>query len=506
MAETGGTVAGRRLGDLARLRPDWRLHGDGATIVDDIDYDSRRIRQGQLFAALPGGYVDGHDYLAGAVGRGAVAVLVEREAPVAVPQIVVSDTRAALPIVAAALFDHPSEALGVIGVTGTDGKTSTCYVVDHILRHAERRTGMIGTVAVRIGDEVIEHDARQTTPESSDMQRLLRRMADAGATWATVEATSHGLDLHRLDETRFRIGAVTNITHEHLEHHKTIAAYRRAKAILFERVAEANGVAVVNLDDEGAREMLPYAAGAQVLTYGMDDQRADVTASNVRFSAAGAIFDLNHDGRSLLVSSPLIGAFNVSNQLCAVGVALAAGVSLEQAAEALATAASAPGRLQAIDRGQPFGVVVDYAHTPESLEKVLRLLREQANGGRVLAVFGSGGERDTLKRPLQGAVSARLADVTIVTSEDPRFEDPEAIVAEIAAGARAEGATDGERLFTVVERRDALRLVMSLARPGDVVLLAGKGHEGSIIWGGEKRPWDEAAEARAALAERGWSA
>jgi UDP-N-acetylmuramoyl-L-alanyl-D-glutamate--2,6-diaminopimelate ligase len=494
------------LRELAAGQAGWRIAGDGATGISDVQYDSRLVTPGDLFAALRGGYVDGHTFVTGAIQRGAAAIMVERELAVDVPQLIVPDSRTDLATVAARLFGNPSHHLRVIGITGTDGKTTTSYVVDHILRSTGRRTGMIGTVSVRIGDETIDHETRQTTPESVDIQRLLRQMVDAGVTDAILEATSHGLDLHRLDHTRFQIGVVTNITQEHLEHHKTIEAYWRAKAKLFERVSHVGGDAVVNLDDAGARSVLPYCGGCRrVIRYSLDDPAADLRVEVDESGLTGSCGRLHVSGTTYPFSVPLVGAFNVSNALAALGTAIAAGVEIEPALAALASVPPIPGRMTSIDCGQPFGVIVDYAHTPESLEKVLRLLRTLRPEGRLIAVFGSAGERDAVKRPIQGRVAAELADIAVITNEDPRYEDAEAIIRQIAAGAIAAGAVEGETVHCVVERRDAVALALDLAQPGDTILLAGKGHERSIIWNGVKHPWDEATVARELLAERGWA-
>jgi UDP-N-acetylmuramoyl-L-alanyl-D-glutamate--2,6-diaminopimelate ligase len=365
---------------------------------------------------------------------------------------------------------------------------------------------MIGTVAIRIGDHEDLHPSRQTTPESSDIQRYLRAMADSQADWAILEATSHGLATHRLDHVRFRIGAVTNVTHEHLDFHGDVESYRRAKATLLERVGADAGVAVVNADDPGARAIASYAQGANVVRFSMAAERAELRARDIRTGSSGSQFalDAGADG-STQVDLPLIGEFNIANALGAAGIALAAGIRLEVIATALAGAPPIPGRMISIAAGQPFSVVVDYAHTPDALEKILLLLRRLHPTGRVIAVFGSAGERDVEKRPLQGAISARLADVSVITSEDPRFEDADAIIAQIAEGARSAGARLHESLHCRTDRRDAIRLALELARPGDCVLLAGKGHESSIIWGRDKAPWDEVGVARALLHEAGFA-
>jgi UDP-N-acetylmuramoyl-L-alanyl-D-glutamate--2,6-diaminopimelate ligase len=312
------------------------------------------------------------------------------------------------------------------------------------------------------------------------------------------------LDLHRLDEIQFSIGAVTNVTHEHLEHHKNIAAYRRAKGILFERVAAANGTVVINLDDDGAREMLCYAGNARRLTYSMEPDKGDIRAESINVGVSGSRFSLVTPVGTTEVAFPYLGGFNVANALCAVGVALAAGIDLPTVVASLLDAPSVPGRMARIDCGQPFTVVVDYAHTPESLTKVLSLLRDLNPDGRLIAVSGSAGDRDRTKRPLQGEASARLADVSVFTTEDPRFEDPDAIIDDIAAGARRIGKEAGRAFVQVTDREEAIREAFARAKPGDVVLLAGKGHERSIIWGHEKRPWDEARVAMNVLQEMGF--
>jgi UDP-N-acetylmuramoyl-L-alanyl-D-glutamate--2,6-diaminopimelate ligase len=476
---------------------------DLQTMIAGVEYDSRRIKPGQLFVALAGGYADGHDYAAGAAERGAAALLVERNLPVDLPQVVVPNTRQALAVVAANFYRHPSRELTVIGVTGTDGKTTTSHLIEDIFVAAGAQCGVIGTIGVRIGDRSLDAQTRQTTPESIDVQRHLRAMVESGTDYAVIEATSHGLDLHRLDETHFSTGAVTNITLEHLEHHKTIAAYRRAKGILFERVGEGGGNAVVNADDEGARAMLGYASGARVMTYSTDGDQADLRASEINLGAGGSAFTLTHGESRFRIDLPLVGLFNVANALCAIGVAISHDISPEICRTALATARQVPGRMESIKENQPFSVIVDYAHTPASLEKVLQLLRGLTSG-RLLLAMGSAGERDREKRPMQGRVAVDLADYSVFTTEDPRFEDADAIIAEIAAGADAAGAIEGQHYRRIVDRSEAIHHLLSVAEPGDCVLLAGKGHERSIIWGAENRPWDEAAVARDVLSSMGF--
>ena len=488
--------------------PGATVRGHRTVRFTDITFDSRRVVPGCLFVALRGADLDGHRFLDDAIRKGAAAVMVEREAviPPIVPTIVVSDTRAALAPLSDAFFGHPSHELRVIGITGTDGKTTTSYMLDHLLTAAGMTTGLAGTVTLRIAGVEDQHSLRQTTQESLENQRLLRRMVEAGCDAAILEATSHGLDLHRLDDVRFAAGAITNITHEHLEHHRTIAAYWRAKAILFERLGPGSP-AIVNMDDEGARSVLSYARQARVIGYSRQSHPgAILRARNIVSDTSGSRFALTWEGRSADVTLPVIGDFNVDNALCAAGIALALGVPLGEVAVSLATAPAPPGRMVNVAAGQPFGVVVDYAHTPESLTKVLTLLRRLNPTGRLIVVFGSAGDRDPTKRPLQGRAAGLHADHLIVTNEDPRTESPAAILEHIAAGARKVGRRDGTDLDLIEDRAAAIARAVAIAAPGDTVLLAGKGHEKSIFIGHDKIPWDEEQVARDTLRAAGYSA
>lgn len=486
--------------------------GDLEVPVTSVWYDSRQVVPGALFVALKGSYTDGHRYLTDAARRGAVAALVQDwVADVGAFRAVarVPDTRAALARIAAEFYGHPSRDLGVIGVTGTDGKTTTTFLIDAMLRESGRRTGLIGTVAVRVADDVLEHDTRQTTPESLEIQHWLHTMRERGVEWAVLEATSHGLAMHRLDACDVDIGVVTNITHEHLDFHGTVEAYRRAKARLLEMVDARDrgrpfpGGVVLNADDEGARAVAPFAGSAPIVWFGVQSRYADVRADDIRTHAAGTDFTLVTPQGTALVRLALLGRFNVENALAAAGVGYLLGLSLEQIRAGLERLEHVPGRLRRVERGQPFSVIVDYAHTPDALRRVLELVRGLVPG-RLITVFGSAGERDRAKRPLQGEMAVRLADFSIFTSEDPRFEDPERIIAEIAEGARSAGAVEGRDFLRIEDRRRAIREAMRRARPGDAVLLLGKGHERCMIYGSERRPWDEVGEAEAALAELGY--
>jgi UDP-N-acetylmuramoyl-L-alanyl-D-glutamate--2,6-diaminopimelate ligase len=486
------------LAELAEHITDARVTG-GEISITGIQYDSRLVEPGNLFAALVGADFDGHRFVDNAIERGAAAVLVEHEIERDIPQIVAANSRAALAPVSAAFYGSPSRELTVTGITGTDGKTTTSHLLDGILRHAGYTTGMIGTVGIRIGESREDHLPHQTTPESNLIQGYLREMVETKVTHAIIEATSHGLAMHRLDGTRFTVAGITNITHEHLEYHKTIEAYRAAKAILVERVAAERGTVVLNVDDEGAMSLAPIANNTDVVTYSATGKPAHLRALRVEVNASGSRFDLAFRGGSHQVNLPLIGEFNVANALCATGLALAFGLDLPAIVDALGVARGVPGRMLRVDEGQPFTVIVDYAHTPESLTKILTLLRSLHPGGRLIVVSGSAGERDPSKRPLQGAVCQRLADLSIFTNEDPRNEDPERILRDIAAGAISEGGTEGDTFHCIADRTAAIGHAFSIAQPGDCVLLAGKGHETSIIMGYDHTPWNEESVARTLL-------
>ena len=486
------------LGELADLIGPERVVGLPVGEVTALTYDSRRMTPASLFFAVPGVHVDGHEFVAEAVERGAIGVVTERELPgVAVPQLVVDRTRRAMADAADAWFGRPSQNLEVIGVTGTDGKTTTGFLGMQVLSAGGGRPGLIGTVAQRIGDRLIRNEGRNTTPESLELQEALARMVTAGNDSVVMEATSHGLALERTRNCRFKVGIVTTVTSEHLEFHGTLEAYRAAKALLVEEAPTA----ILNADDESFAFFRDRSVG-RVVTYAIEAD-ADVRARDVVVEATGSRFEVTARSWRGTVSLPMPGRFNVYNALAALALAEVEGVDLAVAADALADDAGVPGRMQRVDVGQPFALVVDYAHTADSLGKVLSALRPLTRG-RLIAVFGSAGERDRTKRAEMGRVGAELADAVVVTDEDPRLEDSRVINEQIAEGARAAGARDGENLLVIDDRRAAIARAVMLAGEGDVILLAGKGHEHSIIYGTEHRWWDEAEVPRAALRAAGW--
>lgn len=487
------------LGALTDAVAPERVVGIPVGEVTGLAYDSRAVSPGTLFFAVPGVHVDGHDFAAAAVRAGAIGLVVERELPdVAVPQLVVDRTRRALADAADEWFGRPSERLTMIGVTGTDGKSTVTALAAEMLWACRWHPGQIGTVYTGVFDDLEPNLERTTTPEALELQELLARMVAAGNDSVVMEATSHGLALERTRNCRFDVGVVTTVTSEHLEFHGSLENYRAAKA----RLVEEAPIAVLNADDPSVGYFRDRAR-ERVITYGID-AAADLRAANLEADATGTRFHLESPRWHGDVRIAMPGRFNVSNALAALGVIEALGLDVHHAARALSDTAGVPGRMQRIDAGQPFTVIVDYAHTTDSLRKVLEILRPLARGS-LIAVLGSAGERDPTKRAPMGRAAAELADLVVVTDEDPRLEDPRTINEAIAGGARSAGARDGENLWVIDDRRDAIAYAIGLARQGDVVLLAGKGHERSIVYGTEQRPWDEAGAARVALADAGWT-
>lgn len=486
------------LGALTDVIAPERVIGIPVGEVSGLAYDSRKVEAGTLFFAVPGVHVDGHDFVASVVRAGAVGVVVERELPnLAAPQLVVDRSRRALADAADAWFGRPSERLTVIGVTGTDGKSTVTALTAELLGAVGRHPGQVGTVSTGIGASVTPNLDRNTTPEALELQELLARMVAAGNDAVVMEATSHGLALERTRNCRFDLGVVTGVTSEHLEFHGSLEAYRAAKA----RLVEEAPVAILNADDATSGYFRERARD-RVITYGVETD-ADLRAHDLAADAGGTSFRLDAPSWRGSVRVAMPGRFNVANALAALAVGEALGADLGRAVRVLGETAGVPGRMQRVEAGQPFTLIVDYAHTEDALRKVLEALRPLA-GGRLLVVFGSAGERDPSKRAPMGRVATELADLVFVTDEDPRLEDPRAINEEIADGARAAGGRDGETLFVIDDRRDAIRRAVDLARDGDVILLAGKGHEASIIYGTERRPWDDAGAAREALLASRW--
>jgi UDP-N-acetylmuramoyl-L-alanyl-D-glutamate--2,6-diaminopimelate ligase len=461
------------------------IKGDAQIEISDLAYDSRGAGPGTLFFAIPGFTADGHQFAPLAVQAGASAVVVERELDLEpfVVQAIVGDARAAMAHAAVRLYGDPTAELRVVGITGTNGKTTTAFLVRHILERTGVQTGLLGTVKRVVGG--VDEHVERTTPEAIDLQRTFRRMADAGDRACAMEVSSHALSLNRVDGIRFAVGAFTNLTQDHLDFHADMEDYFLAKRRLFEG-ARAERL-VTNLDDEYGDKL---AAEFETTTFSASgDERADLRATGLAFDASGSRFALVTPDGEVNVNLPLPGRFNVENALCAIGCALALGVGLGEVVAALADAERVPGRFEPVDEGQPFAVLVDYAHTPEALENVLVAARQiTAADGRLICVFGCGGDRDRDKRPLMGAITDRLADVAVVTSDNPRSEEPEAIIAEIREGMGRGGA----RIEVEPDRRAAIAIALAAAEPNDTVVIAGKGHEqGQEFERGRKIPFDD---------------
>jgi UDP-N-acetylmuramoyl-L-alanyl-D-glutamate--2,6-diaminopimelate ligase len=456
--------------------------------VEDLAYDARAVRPGSLFFCVPGGRADGHEFAGDAVASGAVALVVERPLDLAVPQLVVPDARVAMALAANDFFDQPTSRLQVAGVTGTNGKTTTSFVLYSVLAAAGRRPGLLGTVESRIGG--VPRPAVRTTPEAVDLQRAFRAMLDAGDESCVMEATSHGSELKRLLGVRFAVLVFTNLTQDHLDFHGTMERYFDAKRRLFTEVDPAPA-AVVNVSDPYGRRLADELRmrGGRLTTFGLTDDAA-VRADDLEVSASGIRF--RTDG--LEVQSRLRGRFNVENLLAVAAAARVLGVGDGAIAEGIATAGGVPGRFEAVDEGQPFAVLVDYAHTPDSLENVLRSARDVA-ANRLICVFGCGGDRDRGKRPIMGRVARELADVAIVTSDNPRSEPPLTIIDEVVAGA--------EGLEVEADRRAAITRAIEVAEAGDVVVIAGKGHEQGQEIAGRTLPFDDREVAREVLRRLG---
>ena len=481
----------RAAGSGARLVP-----GDADVVVRDVTHDSRQAGPGMLYACRPGEHADGHDFAPAAVAAGSPALLVQRVLDQPVPQLQVPSTAAALGPVAAEVHQHPSAAMTLCGITGTNGKTTTAYLLESILRAAGHRTGLIGTVQTLIAGQAVP--GVRTTPEAPDVQRLLARMRNAAVTAAAMEVSSHGLALGRVAGTRFTVAVFTNLSQDHLDFHADLEDYFQAKALLF--TSDYTKTAVINVDDPYGRRLAQTSDVELVaLSPSGTATAADVGATDVQTTEEGCRFVAQLRTGAVAVRTPLVGDFNVANALCAMAAAEVAGVDLDTAAAGIAACRGVPGRMEPVDAGQPFTVLVDYAHTPDSLERVLTAARRMVgpdSGRKVVVVVGCGGDRDTGKRPLMGRVAARLADLAVLTSDNPRSEDPTAILAGVAGGA---AVVYGARWQVVIDRRDAIAAALDAAGSGDVVIIAGKGHEAYQELADRTVEFDDRLVARALL-------
>lgn len=486
------------LGDVARATGG-KLTGDAALIVADVTHDSRQAREGSLFVAVRGALLDAHRFVADVMKRGAIGVISESPRPddFTGAWLEVPEVRRAMALAAAEVHGHPSRELQLVGITGTNGKTTTTYLVAAIAQAAGETLAMTTTVEYRIGDERIK--AERTTPEATDMQRLLRRAVEKGCRTAVMESSSQAIDLHRCDALFYSVAVYTNLTRDHLDYHGTMEAYFAAKRRLFDgSLGQLPRASVINVDDERGLKLATELeqGGGRVLRYALNE-KSDVTATDVRHSLEGMEFSLQTPAGERRLHSPLVGRPHIYNILAATATGLELGYDLDAIARAISTCAGAPGRFERVPHRGDFAVVVDYAHSDDALLNVLRTARDVTKG-RIITVFGCGGDRDHSKRAPMGEAAASLSDVVILTSDNPRTEDPEQILSDVEAGIRS-SAKPYEK---IADRRSAIERAIAEARTGDLVLIAGKGHEDYQIIGRETFHFDDKEVAREALDAR----
>jgi UDP-N-acetylmuramoyl-L-alanyl-D-glutamate--2,6-diaminopimelate ligase len=478
------------------------LARDGDSDLTGLEYDSRRVKPGSVFVAMKGETRDGNHFINQAIAAGAVAIITDSDyAPANVAWARVPHGRRALAIASANFYQRPAEKLALAGITGTNGKSTTAFLLESILQAAGRKTALVGTIEYRVAGKVLP--APHTTPESLDLQQLLRNALDAGATEAVMEVSSHALAQQRTFGLPFDVAVFTNLTRDHLDYHQTMQEYFAAKRILFEGSgAQPPRVAVINADDEYGRELIRFCKqlGSEVITYGIS--KADFHSAKLEITPAGTCFEISMPGDGIRVQSKLLGRVNVYNILAASAAAYARGCSAKVIAAGIAHLTRVPGRFERVDCGQPFTVVVDYAHTDDALRNLITLAREfvKSTGGRVITVFGCGGDRDRSKRPLMGEVAGRGSDFVVLTSDNPRSEDPLAIMNDAVVGLQRTGA----KFVTEADRRNAIRIAVEYARAGDIVLLAGKGHEKEQVLASGPIPFDDTRVAAETLRTLGY--
>lgn len=467
-----------KLSELTSVLAATTIIGDGEVDISGLQTDSRRVIPGDLFICLPGHTVDGHDYAVEAGENGAAALVVNRRLDTALPQVVVKDCRHAMAILADAFYDQPSKRMTIIGVTGTNGKTTTTYLIDKIMSDFGLKTGLIGTIEMKYDGR--SFPISRTTPEALELQRSLNDMAQTGAKFCVMEVSSHALEQGRVKGTDFRTAVFTNLTQDHLDYHNSVEDYQNAKGLFFSRLGNAfakdpkqRKYAVLNADDKASEQFAKLTA-AEVITYGLHE-KADVRASGIGITAQGTSFHVDTFRGSTDISLKMIGKFNVYNTMAAIAAALLEDIPLQEIKKSLESVPGVEGRVEAVDAGQPYAVIVDYAHTPDGLDNVLRSIKEFAQN-KILTVFGCGGDRDKSKRPIMGKIAAKLSDIVIITSDNPRTEDPDRILKDIEAGLLEDGVSE-KRYQLIVDRRQAIKKAIEMASPGDVVLIAGKGHE-----------------------------
>lgn len=489
-------MVSRKLADILDGIKVLASSGDISAEIKGMTMDSRQVEPGDLYACVPGANADGHDFAAEVIEKGASALLVERLLPFGIPQVQVDHVRDVLGKIAANLYGYPSSRLEMVGVTGTNGKTTITYLVEQIMKKQGKKAGLIGTLGSRIAGREIP--GSRTTPEAVDLQKLLAMMVDEKAELVVMEVSSHALALGRVQGIEFDAAIFTNLTQDHLDYHKTMEGYLQAKARLFKELKgdKQPKVGIINGDDPAAQTLCQVSAARTVL-YGIHAENLDYRADNIQLSAHGIQMTVHFQGKSQEIHYRTPGLFSVYNALAAFAWAIESGRDAQLAADALAEIHGVPGRFENVRAGQPFPVIVDYAHTPDGLENVLKTAREFTQG-RLITVFGCGGDRDKGKRPQMGEISARLSDFVIVTSDNPRTEEPEQIIKDILGG------VSGVEYTAMVNRREAIETACRIAQPGDTVLIAGKGHEDYQIIGHETFPFDDREVAKEALRGLGY--
>lgn len=480
---------------LQHLHPFLPFTGENPKITS-IENDNRKVQSGSLFICIKGYTVDGHDYAESAVHNGAVAVLAERPLSLHVPVIVVKDTNRAMAVLADAFYGHPTKHFHLIGITGTNGKTTTSHLIEKILRDAGKKTGLIGTMYTKIGDK--QFDTKNTTPESLTLQKTFKQMVDAQVDAAVMEVSSHALDMGRVHGCDYNVAVFTNLTQDHLDYHHTMEEYKRAKELLFSQLGntynlEAPKFAVLNVDDPASQTYMKSTA-AHTVTYGIDHP-ADVRAKSINMTASGTTFTLVIPGGEYPVKIQLIGKFSVYNVLASIAATLVSGIAPLSIIHSIESVKGVAGRFELVNAGQHFTVVVDYSHTPDSLENVLKTVRQFAKE-RIFVVVGCGGDRDRTKRPIMAKIACQYATDPIFTSDNPRSENPISILKEMEAG------VTGEKYAVIPDRKEAIQRAVNSAGSGDVILIAGKGHETYQIIGSEVHDFDDRVVAKEAILEK----
>ncbi|KXG43776.1 UDP-N-acetylmuramoyl-L-alanyl-D-glutamate--2,6-diaminopimelate ligase [Tepidibacillus decaturensis] len=477
-----------------------KMIGNPNVEINGVEVDSRKVKAGDLFICLLGFTVDGHDFAQKAVEQGAVAILCERPLDLQVPQVIVKDARFAMAMIADLFYQHPSQKLKVIGVTGTNGKTTTTHLIEKILADQGHLSGLIGTIKMKIGNEIVE--AKNTTPDALLLQQSFAKMVKVGSDYAIMEVSSHALDMGRVRGVNYHIGVFTNLTQDHLDYHLTMEKYRDAKGLLFSQLGntfhsllEENKYAVLNADDQ-ASEYFQQITAAQVITYGIDHD-ADVKALDIHIDAQGTSFAVETFRGNIDIQLKMIGKFSVYNALAAMTVGLIEGISLDQIKQSLEQISGVDGRFEPVNEGQDYTVLVDYAHTPDSLENILKTVKEFAKG-KIYCVFGAGGDRDKTKRPIMGEIAVKYSDIAVVTSDNPRSENPEQIIHDILVGIEKTGV-DTNKYIVIIDRKEAIEYAVSQAKKDDVILIAGKGHETYQILKNKTIHFDDREIARDAI-------